>query len=109
MAKTELIEVFSGRNSPSEITVSLEGVPVEFPDIEGISLGVEIAGEEYLSTKGFISFAAAGKVVFMLGAISNPPKNPTVGRLILYSSQYPLGNPIINEDSDTRLVFDFKQ
>jgi len=108
MVVIEHIDVFKGRNAPSKIEVSLKGVPMDFLNIPTTKMGVEIAGVEYSSTDGFISYANGGVIIFTLGAVPNPPKKTVIGRVIMYTADFPNGNPIINESTDYRVAFTFR-
>jgi len=107
MVTKKTIITYKGRNSPTTIAVSLFGSLVDFVDAETNKMGVVINGVEYSSTDGFVEFANGGEVTFKLGAVPNPPKKKLIGRLVMYTDDFPLGNPILTEKTDFQLVFEF--
>jgi hypothetical protein len=107
MADRKTITVYKGRNSPVTITVALQGVPVNFLSIGTSKMGVVIDGVEYSSEDGFIDYADGGKVVFTLGLAPSPPIRKSIGRLVIYTAEFPLGSPILTEKTDFQLLFEF--
>lgn len=107
MITRKKIIVYKSRNSPVEITVSLLGSPIAFVDAMTTKMGVVIEGVEYSSTDGFIDFDNNGKVIFKLGSTPTYPKKTAIGRLIMYTDEFPLGKPILTEKTDFQLVFEF--
>ena len=107
MTERKTITVYKGRNSPTDITVKLLGAAVNFVSTGTTKMGVVIDGVEYSSTDGFVSYEDEGKVIFTLGAVPTPPIRKTIGRLVMYSDQFPLGKPILSEKTDFQLLFEF--
>lgn len=107
MSNRVTISVYKGRNSPRTITVTLNGEPINFVSAGVTKLGVVLDGVEYFSTDNFLSYEDGGKVTFKLGGIGDPPRKSVTGLLMMYSSEYPLGKPILTEESDFQLDFTF--
>jgi hypothetical protein len=107
MTERKTITVYKGRNSPVTITVTLLGVPVNFLSIGTNKVGVVIDGVEYSSTDNFIGFADGGKVTFTLGLAPTPPLRKSIGRLVMYTDEFPLGKPILSEKTNFQLLFEF--
>lgn len=107
MAERSTITVYTGRNSPEPVDIfKADGSPYNFVDLQTTKVGVEIAGQEYLSTDGYLSFSG-NTLTFMLGKVENPPKGKRLGRIIRYSSQYPDGRPIFSEKTEYQFMFEF--
>lgn len=102
------IDVYKGRNSPTTITVFMNGSPIDFAALGATKVAVVIEGVEYGSDEGYVQYAqGGGKVTFTLGSVPNPPKRKSYGRLVYYSAANPKGRPIFTEETEYRLKFNF--
>jgi len=95
-----------GRNKPFTLDLIKNNAAHDLSARNVNDVGVVIAGIEYKASDGFMSFGSTS-VTFKLGAIPTPPKRDSIGSLIIYDANHPLGEPIFTEQTDYRLLFQF--
>ncbi|MBO9492072.1 hypothetical protein J7384_17050 [Endozoicomonas sp. G2_1] len=107
MLVKKVLTIYLGRNSPRDITVKQDGVPVPFVSLGATSLAVELDGTEYSSNDGYVAFDNNGVVTLTLGSLTNISKGKRNARLIMYSDTYKRGKVLLSEKTEYRLVLDF--